>query len=231
MTREELLKIAKPMLFNTDMVREILEDRKTATRRAIKYKYSNTEMRMRTDKYGTRLIEIQKNVEGETYGKHPDGRTWQKLLPYIEKTPPCKKGDTLYPRETWGTYNRNWWEAYYFMYRADYPDGATTYTHNDGIICDLPKWRPSIHMPKEAARIFLKVKDVRVERLQEMTEEDAIKEGVTAESVFEGGEKLPALCWFPMLWNSTIKKSDLELYGWDVNPWVWVIEFERIECE
>lgn len=66
--------------------------------------------------------------------------------------------------------------------------------------------RPSIHMPKEAARIWLKVTNVRVERLQEI----ALKE-------------------WKNLWNSTIKKTDLDSYGWEANPWVWVIEFERCE--
>ena len=84
-----------PILFNTEMVQAILKNRKTVTRRVVKYKYSNTEMKMRTDKYGTQLIEIQRDIEGETRGKNPDGTTWHKVLPYIEKNSPYKKGDVL----------------------------------------------------------------------------------------------------------------------------------------
>lgn len=88
-------------------------------------------------------------------------------------------------------------------------------------------------MPKEAARIFLKVTGVRVERLQDMTEEDALKEGVEAGALFIDDETLeiPAVRRFQKLWNSTIKKSDMDKYGWNENPWVWVIEFERLEVE
>lgn len=215
-----------PILFNTEMVRAILDGRKACTRRAVKYKYSNTKMKIKSDKYGSGLIEIQKDVEGETYGKNPDGSTWHKLLPYIEKIPQYKKGDILYVRETWGTYNKNWWESDYFLYRADYPANATTYTHPDGIICDLPKWHPSIHMPKEAARIWLRVTDVRVERLQDMWASDVSKEGIHFNKPTTADEMLMA---FSKLWDSTVKKSDLDRYSWDANPWVWVIEFERCE--
>lgn len=225
--------IIRPILFNTEMTRAILDGRKTCTRRAVKYKYSNTEMKIKSDKYGSRLIEIQKDVEGETYGKNPDGSTWHKLLPYIEKIPPYKKGDILYVRETWCKgYLMNAKERYY--YKADDNDFYCT-------------WHPSIHMPKEAARIWLKVMDVRVERLQEMKPVDVIKEGAYPDcwdclNTYEesgsqccyGTEEECSQCDGVMmewekLWNSTIKKSDLDLYGWDANPWVWAIEFERCE--
>ena len=81
------------------------------------------------------------------------------------------------------------------------------------------KWKPSIHMPKAAARILLKVTDVRVEKLWEMTQEDCINEGCGELSEEQFGQ----------IWNSTIKKKDLDIYGWKSNPWVWVIEFERVE--
>ena len=76
-------------------------------------------------------------------------------------------------------------------------------------------------MPKEAARIWLKVTDVRVERLQDMTDDDAEAEGCF--------DYTSTALGFPDVWDSTIKKSDIDRYGWDANPWVWVIEFERCE--
>ena len=193
-------------------VRAILDGRKSCIRIAVKYKYSNTEMKIKSDKYGSRLIEIQKDVEGETYGKNPDGNTWHRLLPYIEKIPPYQPDDIMYVRETFVQP-----ATHIFWYRADNAE----YTKN--IL-----WRPSIQMPREAARIWLKVTDVRVERLQEITSEQIGREGVEVEypHVLNGEEKRYA---FSTLWNSTIKKSDLERYGWDASPWVWVIEFERCE--
>jgi hypothetical protein len=87
-------------------------------------------------------------------------------------------------------------------------------------------YHPSIHMPKEAARIWLKVTDVRVERLQDITSEQICREGAEVEypHVLNGIEKRYA---FQQIWDSTIKKADLERYGWEANPFVWVIEFER----
>jgi len=97
------------------------------------------------------------------------------------------------------------------------------------------KWKPSLHMPKEAARIFLKVKDVRVERLQDIcgrgTPQDHVtniaREGIQLQAVMENYQK--QIDDFIQLWNSTIKKTELEQFGWDANPYVWVIEFERCE--
>lgn len=210
-----------PILFNTNMVRAILDGSKTVTRRCVKYKYSNTEMKMRTDKYGTRLIEIQKDVEGETFGKNPDGSTWRKLRGYIEKKPSYQPGDILYVRETW-----NWnplheygTEQNKYIYKAGY----------DGHAGEVG-WHSSIHMPKEAARIWLKVTDVRVERLLDITDKEAEREGAQSQNPFDYDvNKWPNKEHFKELWNSTIKKSDLDRYGWNANPYVWVIEFERCE--
>lgn len=114
------------------------------------------------------------------------------------------------------------WNRRYYYYED--------WQRND--IADVTKWKPSIHMPKEAARIWLKVTGVRMERLQEITEVGIQKEGVEVDpkecaGKFDFISELFLL--FQRLWNSTIKKSDIDRYGWDANPWVWVIEFERCE--
>ena len=191
----------KPILFNTEMVRAILDGRKTCTRR---------------------LVRFLPGENPQWTGYIRDG-----LMLYNGRNEPCiikvpyQPGDTLYVRETWCGLPVN---------EAGHMRGHTIYYYKaDGEL--RPKgwrgtWHPSIHMPKEAARIWLKVTDVRVERLQEITSEQISREGVEVEypHVLNGEEKRYA---FSTLWNSTIKKSDLDRYGWNASPWVWVIEFER----
>lgn len=219
----------KPILFNTEMVRAILDGRKTCTRRVAKNVPDHTH----------RIEPVYEN------GRFQFDCFYSSYVAALDADadfcmpcfPPYQQGDILYVRETWGTYSKNWWEADYFMYRADYPNEATTYTYSDGIVCDLPKWHPSIHMPKEAARIWLRVTDVRVERLQECGEGwciDIEKEGIAtpqdpilyiSDDAFHDALRME----FQKTWDKTIKKSDLDRYGWNANPWVWVIEFERCE--
>ena len=132
-------------------------------------------------------------------------------------TPPYQPGDILYVRETFIQA-----AAHIFWYKADDKPWMSK---------DL-LWKPSIHMPKEAARIWLKVTDVRVERLQDITGLSVQKEGIELDpkecaSKFDFITELFLL--FQKLWDSIIKKSDLDRYGWDTNPYVWVIEFERCE--
>lgn len=199
----------------------LLDGRKTVTRRPVRYKYSNTEMKMRTDKYGTRLIEIEKDIDGETFGKNSDGSTWHKLRGYIEPKAPFNPGNILYVQETWQHIDF-----------AGENNGYVYKVSENGILWETEtenwKWRPSIHMPKEAARIWLKVTDVRVERLQDITNKQARMEGVTYVIDYRN-QGHDAAYAFASLWDSTIKKTDIDLYGWAADPWVWVIEFERCE--
>ena len=196
----------------------------------VKLKYSNTHLEMRTDKYGTRLIELQNEEPGVTTVRNPDGTTTHKLLAAIERTPLYHPGDILYVRETFKIdYLSNILGSGRIRYKADdaYSDFTFAPERYDMMRrAQLkPGWRPNENMPREAARIFLRVTDVRVERLQDITEEQAIREGVHASREDYG----IAIFAFSDLWDSTIKPKDRALYGWDANPWGWVIEFERID--
>lgn len=222
----------KPILFSEGMVRAILDGRKTQTRRVAFPARDLCEFR--SLKYPTGWW-YRGNVfrDFESVFRHPD-------------VPKCKyrPGDVLWVRETWGDY-REFTEdgesGFFYLYKADYPDGARTVPLPETEKTDyaeswaLPRWRPSIHMPREAARIFLRVKGVRAERLQAIQTMDAVAEGADARWYQdEWGNPIyenTPIDVFSELWDSTIKKSDLPLYGWDANPWVWVIEFERKEEE
>lgn len=236
MTRQEILKNAKPILFNTEIVRAILDGRKTETRRLP----------------SKRIEDKWLNYEEWVTAAAPPGSTSLTEKEFYEEYPPYRPGDILYVRETWCLR----FDGEKYFYKAD---KHTPREEKRLIDYDHVSWKPSIHMPKEAARIFLKVKDVRVERLQDITEEQASSEGVPDDLDYPiskvycprcHGEGLigavgaslgymevdcpncdTAIKRFKNLWNSTIKKADLDRYGWDANPWVWVIEFERIEVD
>lgn len=208
----------KPILFNTEMVRAILDGRKTCTRRVIKpqpqsrlcYTYAGshkgcigkwTYPNRGAHEFWSEEYNLPENIKDEELSKQ-----WNS---------PYHTDDILYVRETW----KKAPNGYYY-----YED----WQRND--IADVTKWKPSIHMPKEAARIWLKVTDVRVERLQEITAESALTEGadkyIHANGTLNEDQTITS---FIGIWNSTIKKSDLDQHGWDANPWVWAIEFERCE--
>lgn len=242
----------KPILFNTEMVRAILEGRKTVTRRMIKPRNA---IRSKNEGYkqgGYGLWIDPSTDNGDKQGHIKDysiSDMWSTWKWYIEHYAPYQVGDILYVRETWRptvgkmhTMSRDGKRIVYtsddhngYEYKAHcfgvsdfyFPDGfkeSEDYEHMSEIT-SKGKWHPSIHMPKEAARIWLKVTDVRVERLQDITPKQAGQEGVEWETDNSGVfRKLK----FKRMWNSTIKKQDLDSYGWDANPWVWVIEFERI---
>ena len=229
----------KPILFNTEMVKAIQEGRKTVTRR---------------------LVKPQPVKDGRLW--RLDGAAWTDNLDSVIPVPchglynkaPFHPGDILYVRETWG-YNRDMW-----LFKANYREDEWP----------LFRWHPSIHMPKKIARLFLRVTDVRLERLQYMDGEQAYMEGAIAEvppilEAFENRDKgiFPknfekfseskkedwyrgtatatyiARCEladrllkaFKKIWNKTIKRVEIDEYGWDANPWVWVIKFEKISKE
>lgn len=214
----------KPILFNkqigTEMVRTILDGRKDATRRIVKGFIPDDAV------WGYTAFTPKGYISCRGTFAYGYGEKFFKL--------PCESGDTLYVRETWCGLPVN---------EAGHMRGHTIYYYKaDGEL--RPKgwrgtWHPSIHMPKEAARIWLKVMNVRVERLQEITDEQAKREGIQYDECPTGfawkQETDMHNCYttpigaMQALWNSTIKKSDLDRYGWDANSYVWVIEFERCE--
>lgn len=202
----------KPILFNAEMVKAILDGRKTVTRRVIKQS---------TNKTFDPFWECYTSDNGKV----------------VLLKAPYSPGDILYVRETWRV-----WRAHRYDADADIQfkaggDGVRVCFANGGTDSidrgdydsfvekwyPNGKWNPSIHMPKEAARIFLRVMDVRVERLQQIMDDPP---GLNNQIVREGCKYG---CDFIALWDRTIKPADKEVYGWEANPFVWVIEFERCE--
>lgn len=186
------------------MVRAILDGRKTVTRRVVKPQPVSD--------HGKR-IELQEGIDFLWLWNEGEKDEYIKC--------PYRSGDILYVRETFcHIFGR-------YIYRADY-----------GEVPEDTKalWKPSIHMPREAARLFLRVTNVRVERLNDITEYGAQCEGVMLPLEARRDQEYAEYTGgyynaFVELWNSTIKPDDRALYGWDANPWVWVIEFERISRE
>lgn len=199
-----------PILFNTEMVQAILDNRKTVTRRIIKPSYRPDERGFQVfTNMGTKERWAEKIDEEEMSFDPPR---------YV--IPPFQPGDILYVRETWAQSTDLFGEFPEYIYRAD-PSAL------GGTI-----WRPSIHMPKAAARIWLRVTDIKIHRLQDMTLDDFLQEGVVMlPEAFNDPENVyqQARTDFIEIWDSTIPKEQQALYGWTANPWTWVIEFERSE--
>lgn len=195
----------KQILFNTEMVRAILEGRKIVTRRdpfQMSEEYNRIKGLYRDSK--NRLCAIFQCTAPED--------------PTIEEVHArYQPGDILWVRETWQTKRGGG-----YLYKADTIGSFDLFMTPEGRVVNYIPWRPSIHMPREAARIFLRVTGVRVERLQKITYDEAIR---------EGADRGRALNNFEWIWNHTIKPADLSAYGWDANPWVWVFDFERISKE
>ena len=251
----------KPILFNkqisTEMVRAILDGRKTCTRRLVKpqpksklcYTFAGSD----SDTWGY-PNRTAHEIWGEEF-KLPNDITEEELSK--RWNPPYHTGDILYVRETWQCWRAHRYEATAdIRFRAGGDDVRLQFANGNTDSIDRldydtfvhkwfshnGEWKPSLFMPKEAARIWLKVTDVRVERLKNITGDGALREGsqgIRCNHVALGehgctdcmntGWIEPPQVEFMQIWNSTIKKSDIDRYGWDANPYVWVIEFERCE--
>lgn len=228
-----------PILFNTEMVRAILAGQKTCTRRL-------PNKRVREEYFA--YDDWANTVGGSGIKKLSEKE-------FYEQYPPYSPGDILYVRETWTE------ECGKYYYRSDYDSDyldpcetlsggypASCRNHPGCYGCTATSmrihWHPSIHMPKEAARIWLRVVDVQLERLQDISNDEAIAKGaqgiecnhVNADSCgctdcMNTGWIEPPIVGFMQIWDGTIKKSELDLYGWEANPWVWVIELERCDKE
>ena len=195
------------MIFNSEMVRAILDGRKTQTRRPIKWKQ-------------TRFTEIGEREDGS---KWPWSEDAEHTCDFWHPCPFGAVGDRIWVRETWNKYGG------LLTYRADHDwiDDMRKET-----VCTA-KWVPSIHMPRWASRILLEITDVRVERLNAISEEDARAEGIIDGGCLNCGEPEPCGCAnpepdatdaFAYLWQSIYGQDN-----WNANPWVWVIEFKRVE--
>ena len=255
----------KPILFNTDMVCAILRGQKTVTRRPVKpqpkMRLSYACMGHGAGRWGYPAEDVHKYWGDEW--RIPDDVTLDEADRNRLWTPPCHTDDILYVRETWAPLYPDdvSKEVCGYMYKADremflygeeyakdydelYPEGRD-WTW-EGV------WKPSIHMPREAARLFLKVTNVSVGKLQDITMEGIRREGCVPQCAMcsfnrkidthgidcAKGISRDADCplsnmfetvGFRSTWDSTVKKSDLMTYGWKADPYVWLIEFERIE--
>ncbi|MBR3688933.1 MAG: hypothetical protein IKL85_07660 [Lentisphaeria bacterium] len=198
----------KPILFNTAMVRAILNGRKTQTRRVVvpHYRDGDAGFNVITNAATGKFLYIE-------YYDEYESSTERRL------NPPYVPGDVLYVRETWkqyttGTAGPGLIDGY--LYKADEPQDTT------GMMVE-GHWHPSIHMPRDAARIFLRVTNIRAERLRSITEKDAMAEGYP---ILLSDIGFSATDWFRVTWDDNIAD---ESTNWNANHWVWVYEFERIK--
>lgn len=189
----------KPILFSGPMARAILDGTKTQTRRVV-------ESALNYRKYDGMELAV---LDGKAYITNDDLAHFELLCPYGQP------GDRLWVRETWGWVGDHHHEDHRSIYwKADRGDWPKT-----------RKWRPSIFMPRWASRLTLEVTDIRVQRVQEISEGDAKAEGATPSIVGDELDHLKYRAGFMALWDSINAKRG---FGWDVNPWVWAISVKRV---
>ncbi|HDU6042855.1 TPA: hypothetical protein RFW82_001054 [Klebsiella pneumoniae subsp. pneumoniae] len=189
------------MIFNAEMVRALLDGRKTQTRRIIKDCTVGRDPISKFIKIGKKFI-----------GCYPED------VPELirECCPYGVPGDRIWVRETWAEAGASAPDLK--LYRANYPEHVPSIYENVPPAEEI-RWTPSIHMPRTASRILLEITDVRVERLRSMSQDDARAEGVIAAS-----GPMEAGLAFRELWDSIYGEE-----SWKANPWVWVIEFKHVE--
>ena len=198
----------KPVLFSAPMVKAILDGRKTMTRRL-----PNARVRRKWNEYDeyTNAVGTNLGFPNVTYSEHE----------FYELYPPYFVGDVLWVRETYAWATGDYAGGGYGLFDT-YVYKADGKSQNGWPIerMMVSAWRPALFMPQEAARIFLNVTNVRMERLQDIPRDDVAREGIASGSLRE----------FRELWDGLRKSAaDRAQYGWDANPWVWVISFERCE--
>lgn len=209
----------RPIIFNADMVRAVLDGRKTQTRRIMKNQPVSSKTREDDFWFScnkTRsMVHVSDFIPGNC-ANLPDAHEYFSMC-----CPFGAVGDRLWVREAFRVHSRAT-DVATLVYKASEQQSWTQQTHRVPIEkCNKPaaidKWTPSIHMPRWASRITLEVTGVRVERLQDISAEDAAAEGITGRAKMHD---------FGVLWSS--------IYGddsWQANPWVWVIEFNRVEVD
>lgn len=209
----------KPIIFSTPMVQAILNGQKNQTRRVISKDIVD---RFDVEEDGKTAVAYIDQATGDSYPPTHMAR--------------YKAGDVLWVRETWGIAGFDPENSEMFVeYKADNTGGKVVLSEEkfnryyNGLCASEPDWRPSIHMPREVARLFLRVTGVRAKKLQSISFDDIIVEGIAINpGAYNDPENayFQAQRWFQELWDTLNEKRG---YGWDTDPWVWVYEFERYE--
>ena len=216
----------RPILFNREMVRAILEDRKTMTRRVVKPQpiMMDSGMWYPSENPGDR-----KNKTGLHYANEKHMRKGMS----IDFSPCGQPGDKLWVRETFAYKTRPKTENSSLIYKADFDTkdgfGSEIIDFNTGMTTPLT-WEPSIFMPRWASRITLEIINVGIQRIQEIKYFDIMKEGAPLSTYPHHHDSYDTKLfeWFTGIWDSVNAKRG---FGWDANPWVWIIEFKRVRVE